>query len=486
MNVAHRSVTPRNLAAPSQRALVAACLCAIAISTAGCATDTPTSTDTKQTGGGAARVSLGDAISTIRLPGWHITTPRITALGYPAERLLLTSYPARRGGDCAPDSAARDLPADGALIYAFEYRREVGSPWTGLRRTDFPPRPAHFALRKRDLGMYECWRVPSYLIRFRSADRPFQVHIALGAHATSARRAQVLEILDGLRFSALPAPPPDPYAGWHGLHDATGDTLRTPPGWAAAVTPSPRRHAQPRTLFFTTNRPQVALPSRTRSATTGLPSTFPVGTLRSFPADGVLLWIREDRPGPATVAWPRSPARGGQSTWAFAPLTAGIAARWPHLLWLRVGTQQRQTRYSLWIVSGPRASAADRHRARLSAASFAFSVGSFRNRSCRRPCESNAPVQVIPFVRPGDDVSAAGLAQALRTNASNPAIGTCHRATPADRRRARSFARTRRLFICMLALREQPAATFDVQMLANDCFVAERRRRGQADYGCVL
>jgi hypothetical protein len=136
--------------------------------------------------------------------GWHLTAPPVSSLTYPVERLLLTSYPAARGGNCSPERAERDLPAGGALVYLVEYRRSARDPWRGLRRSAFPRRPAQFRLRRSALAGYECWRVPSYLIRFRDADRPFQVHVALGARATAARRAQVLRVLDSLRFEPLP------------------------------------------------------------------------------------------------------------------------------------------------------------------------------------------------------------------------------------------------------------------------------------------
>jgi hypothetical protein len=181
------------------RGLLAAAVagCASAIAIAGCgATAEPTAAP--RAPAAQARVAAGAGIS-LRLPrGWQLTTPPITALTSPAERLLLTSYPARRGGNCAPDRAERALPAGGALVYLFEYRSGH----------DVPPRPAHFALRRGDLGTFECWRVPTYLIRFRAAGRPFQVHVALGAKATAARRAEVLRALDSLRIA--PPPPPKP------------------------------------------------------------------------------------------------------------------------------------------------------------------------------------------------------------------------------------------------------------------------------------
>jgi hypothetical protein len=151
----------------------------------------------------AARTSTGAAISLTPPPGWRLITHDITALSWPVERLLVTSYRARRGGNCAPDRAERELPAGGALVYLLEYRARIGAPLTKVNGRAFPPRPAHFSLERRALGNYECWRVPSYLIRFRDAGRAFQVHVALGPRAGPARRTQVLAVLDSLRFSPL-------------------------------------------------------------------------------------------------------------------------------------------------------------------------------------------------------------------------------------------------------------------------------------------
>ncbi len=203
----------------------------------------------------SAGTPVGAGIRADLPQSWRRIGPPITAVTYPAERLLLTSYPTSSGGNCGPDRAIADLPPGGALIYLFEYRPSVGDPWANLRRRDFPQRPAHFALRRSTLATYECWGgTPSHLIRFRAADRPFQLHVALGPKATAARRAQVLRILDSLRIAPLPPPPPDPFAGWRTLIDETGDSLRTPPRWPAATTTSPRRYPRPRALFFASNR----------------------------------------------------------------------------------------------------------------------------------------------------------------------------------------------------------------------------------------
>jgi hypothetical protein len=124
----------------------------------------------------------------------------------------------------------------------------------------------------------------------------------------------------------------------------------------------------------------------------------------------VLLWIQEHRPGPANAAWPHLPS---SATWPrsgdFAPVTGGIAGRWPRLRWLRAAAEQRTTRFSLWIVSGPRATEADRQRAMKTAASFAYAAGHIRDRPCRRACRSRrTPVRVIPATRPRTRVALPG------------------------------------------------------------------------------
>jgi hypothetical protein len=130
---------------------------------------------------------------------WQLLAPPITSMIDPSERLLLTSYPTAPGGECAPRRAQDDLPAAGALIYVFEYERP--QVWGDFRPRDFPPKPAHFSLQRKDLGDYECWLIPTYLLRFRAAGHVLQIHVALGRRAGVRRRAQVLRILDNLRFT---------------------------------------------------------------------------------------------------------------------------------------------------------------------------------------------------------------------------------------------------------------------------------------------
>lgn len=85
-------------------------------------------------------------------------------------------------------------------------------------------------------------------------------------------------------------------------------------------------------------------------------------------------------------------------------------------------------------------------------------------------------------------VTAGRLQAALRANPGNAAaFAACRPATAADRSDARNALRKTRaqLFACDIAVNGNPRALFDVQVLAGGCYVAERRRSGQADYGCI-
>jgi hypothetical protein len=155
------------------------------------------------TGGLGPRASVGNGISVSLPHGWHLLAPPITSLSYPLDRMLLTSYPARRGGDCAPTRAAAALPPTGALIYLLEYGATAGTPLSRPSGMAFPPQPRTFALRAGDRANYECWTTPTYLLRFRAAGRLFQLQVALGARVAVARRAQVLRILDSLKIQML-------------------------------------------------------------------------------------------------------------------------------------------------------------------------------------------------------------------------------------------------------------------------------------------
>lgn len=327
-------------------------------------------------GAQASRVTDPAAgLSLVRPADWHLVEPPISSLSFPKERLLLTSYPAKRGGNCGPDRALSALPATGALVYLFEYRPRVGDPWRGLRRSDFPPRPARFSLRRAQLGTYECIHAPSYLIRFRAAARPFQLHVALGERASAARRAQVLRVLDSLRFDPLPAPPPDPFAGWGSIHEELGDSLRVPPGWAAGTTTSPRRYARPRSLLYASSARLAGLPATGANRAQRLPAAVPA---RELGPGGVLLWVREERKGPAAADGP-----GG-----VGPDDFQLVERGDGRIWERAEIRADRHRFSILVVSGPAATDGDRALAHKAATTFAYSAGRVRDRACRRACRT--------------------------------------------------------------------------------------------------
>jgi hypothetical protein len=82
-------------------------------------------------------------------------------------------------------------------------------------------------------------------------------------------------------------------------------------------------------------------------------------------------------------------------------------------------------------------------------------------------------------------VSASGLEHALLTRGGPPppSAASCRGATAAERDAAPFGATRRPLFSCALTVLGEPAR-YDVQILRNGCYVAERARPGQAVYGC--
>ena len=155
------------------------------------------------------------------------------------------------------------------------------------------------------------------------------------------------------------------------MHEELGDSLRVPPGWSAGTTTSPRRYARPRSLMFASSHTLAGLPRQAKRTPRHLPTPVPASELA---ADGVLLWVREERKGRASPAYPT--------------LRQDFRAvdRGPGLRWERAGVHANGNRFSLWIVSGPAASDADRELARKAATTFAYSTGRVRDRPCRRAC----------------------------------------------------------------------------------------------------
>jgi hypothetical protein len=153
--------------------------------------------------GSTPSYGIGAGITVSYPRGWHLLTAPITSLRYPYDRLLLTSYPAARGGNCGPTRAENALPASGALIFLFEYTAVPGGVFGQSKGMSFPSQSAGIALRRSDLANYECSTVPNYLIRFKTAGRLFQAQVAFGTHATRARRAEALQILSSLHAKPL-------------------------------------------------------------------------------------------------------------------------------------------------------------------------------------------------------------------------------------------------------------------------------------------
>jgi hypothetical protein len=129
-------------------------------------------------------------------PNWH-RERALTQFAEPREVLALASYPLRGGaeaGECAPDTARRDMPPGGAFIWLLEYLE-------ALPTDRFPERPATFHLEPDRLVPHiSCFPGPGYSTTFRVADRQFQLLVVFGGAPTAERLREVEEALDSLEF----------------------------------------------------------------------------------------------------------------------------------------------------------------------------------------------------------------------------------------------------------------------------------------------
>jgi hypothetical protein len=333
------------------------------------------SSATNSTGDGLVRFHDSETGVAGRYPdGWH-RARALTNQVVPREVLTLATYPLRGGakaGECAPDTARADMPPGGAFVWLLEYRPLRGEVWADLPRDRFPPRPGRFRIPRERLAPVSCFDGPGYSTTFGAADRPFQLLVAFGGEPSDDRLDEVESILDGLTFDPLPPLPSDPYAGWPLINDNPGDSLRPPPGWAAAAAMfPPGKTPRPRTLFFAGNRPLSGLPDRLVPHVDKLPRSPSSAVANDFPADGVLLWVTEEDKGGESPEFSRI-GRGWPSRGDFRPAELFTQPN-PELRWLRAGGSFRGYRFSVLIGIGPEASRPDIDLALKSAASLAVS-----------------------------------------------------------------------------------------------------------------
>ena len=317
--------------------------------------------------------------------GWHLADKPLTKIVVPREVLALANYPLPSGdmggGLClAAKRVLQAMPADGVVIWLLEYRPLRGDVWADLPRSRFPLRPDRYTLTRAELRPGVCDAPLGLSTTFRAADRPFQLWLLAGEKASDAMLGEAGQILSSLRFDELPPPPPDPYAGWPLLSNNPGDSIRPPPGWAAAASMfRPGKTARPRPLFFASNRPLFGLPHKLVAHVDALPGPMPdAAVANEFPKDGVLLWVTEESDRwqignvfePIGRNWPRA------DDFRAAEVLTKAA---PEVRWLHAGGEWRGYRFSIWLATGADASDEDRQLALKSAASLAVS-GCWRDR----------------------------------------------------------------------------------------------------------
>lgn len=121
----------------------------------------------------------------------------------------------------------------------------------------------------------------------------------------------------------------------------------------------------------------------------------------------------------------------------------------------------------------------------LAAAGCGSSSGSGSSAHASEPTSSTVPGAPVVSPSSADRVPLRHLEHALLYTAGppRPTSASCQGATTAERRQAPFGNTSDPEFSCVITVNGE-RALYDVQVLANGCYVAERVRLGQAVYGC--
>jgi hypothetical protein len=122
-----------------------------------------------------------------------------TKLVNPSIVFALGTWEFPNGGDCAPLPAIEDLPADGALLFVYEYKSPT--------RSDASPRDFRRSSAESGLGPlegpFECAGGKTHMIRFGDKGRFFQAHTVFGRTAASGTRSEMEDALGSLTVEEI-------------------------------------------------------------------------------------------------------------------------------------------------------------------------------------------------------------------------------------------------------------------------------------------
>jgi hypothetical protein len=138
-------------------------------------------------------------ISVERPAGWIRKDVTLSAPRAPRLVAVYGTWDFPTGGDCGPEAALQDLPADGAMVWILEH-------WNPGYAGDFVPLMSGFGIDlQTPPARWECAAgAPSRMYLLRVGGRLFEVHVALGPGAQSETVRQAEALVKSLE--AEPAP----------------------------------------------------------------------------------------------------------------------------------------------------------------------------------------------------------------------------------------------------------------------------------------
>jgi hypothetical protein len=149
--------------------------------------------------GGSPGVAPEEPISVERPAGWIRKDVGLSAPRAPRLVAVYGTWDFPTGGDCGPEAALQDLPADGAMVWILEH-------WNPGYAGDFVPLMTGFGIDlQTPPARWVCAAgAPSRMYLLRVASRYFEVHLALGPRAGSETIRQAEGLIESLE--AEPAP----------------------------------------------------------------------------------------------------------------------------------------------------------------------------------------------------------------------------------------------------------------------------------------
>ena len=146
--------------------------------------------------GWVTHLDLQDGVTVDTPADWSFNDNPVPDLIGPRVLFAVGTWPVPTGGECLPSIAARDLPADGALLFVLEYGGTGADG--GMKASDFPPRNGDLQLGALQ-GPLECLGEKAQEVVWQQGGRYFQAYAMFGPNASDQVRTELQQSLNSVQ-----------------------------------------------------------------------------------------------------------------------------------------------------------------------------------------------------------------------------------------------------------------------------------------------